>query len=88
MSSSNEAVERKSASCEVRLGSSVPEVSKLRELQIEAQVEKENFHQFNSKIHKEKEMADFRKLFYALAVVALLACFTIPAAAQGLLCTS
>jgi len=33
-------------------------------------------------------MADFRKLFYALAVVALLACFTIPAAAQGLLCTS
>jgi len=40
------------------------------------------------KIHKEKEMADFRKLFYALAVVALLACFTIPAAAQGLLCTS
>ncbi len=33
-------------------------------------------------------MADFRKLLYALAVVALLACFTIPAAAQGLLCTS
>jgi hypothetical protein len=40
------------------------------------------------KIHKEKEMADFRKLFYALAVVSLLACFTVPVAAQGLLCTS
>jgi hypothetical protein len=40
------------------------------------------------KIHKEKEMADFRKLFYALAVVALLACFTGSAVAQGLLCTS
>ena len=33
-------------------------------------------------------MADFRKLFYALAVVALLACFTGSAVAQGLLCTS
>jgi hypothetical protein len=40
------------------------------------------------KIHKEKEMADFRKLFYALAVVALLSCFTGSAVAQGLLCTS
>jgi hypothetical protein len=35
------------------------------------------------KIHKEKEMADFRKCFYALAVVALLAGLTIPASAQG-----
>jgi hypothetical protein len=34
------------------------------------------------KIHKEKEMADFRKWLYALAVVALLAGFTIPASAQ------
>ena len=33
-------------------------------------------------------MADFRKLFYALAVVTLVACFTVPAAAQTLLCTS
>jgi hypothetical protein len=33
--------------------------------------------------HKEKEMADFRKLFYALAIVALLAGLTIPASAQA-----
>jgi hypothetical protein len=39
---------------------------------IEAQVEKENFHQFNFNFHKEKEMADFRKWFLAFAVVALL----------------
>jgi hypothetical protein len=35
------------------------------------------------KIHKEKEMADFRKWLYALAVVALLAGLTIPASAQS-----
>jgi hypothetical protein len=34
-------------------------------------------------IHKEKEMADFRKWIYALAVVALLAGFTVPASAQN-----
>jgi hypothetical protein len=34
-------------------------------------------------IHKEKEMADFRKWIYALAVVALLAGFTVPASAQA-----
>jgi hypothetical protein len=33
--------------------------------------------------HKEKEMADFRKLFYALAIVALLAGLTVPASAQA-----
>jgi hypothetical protein len=33
--------------------------------------------------HKEKEMADFRKLFYALAVVALLAGLTVPVSAQA-----
>jgi hypothetical protein len=33
--------------------------------------------------HKEKEMADFRKLFYALALVAMLAGLTIPASAQN-----
>jgi hypothetical protein len=38
----------------------------------EAQVEKDNFHQFNFNFHKEKEMADFRKWFLAFAVVALL----------------
>jgi len=32
-------------------------------------------------------MADFRKMLYALAVVALLAAFTVPASAQGLNCT-
>jgi hypothetical protein len=35
------------------------------------------------KIHKEKEMADFRKVLFALAVVALLAGFTVPASAQS-----
>jgi hypothetical protein len=34
------------------------------------------------RIHKEKEMADFRKWFYALAVVALLAGLSIPASAH------
>jgi hypothetical protein len=33
--------------------------------------------------HKEKEMADFRKLFYALAMVALVVGLSIPASAQG-----
>jgi hypothetical protein len=33
-------------------------------------------------IHKEKEMADFRKWLYAFAVVALLAGLTVPASAQ------
>ena len=32
-------------------------------------------------------MADFRKMFYALAIVALIACFTVPAGAQSLNCT-
>jgi hypothetical protein len=36
-----------------------------------------------SEIHKEKEMADFRRWFYALAVVALLAGFTVPVRAQA-----
>jgi hypothetical protein len=36
-----------------------------------------------SEIHKEKEMADFRRLFYALALVALLAGLTVPASAQN-----
>jgi len=35
------------------------------------------------KIHKEKEMADFRKWLFALAVVALLAGLTVPAIAQS-----
>jgi hypothetical protein len=33
--------------------------------------------------YKEKEMADFRKLFYALALVALLAGLTVPVSAQS-----
>jgi hypothetical protein len=53
----------------------------------EAQVE-ENFRRFKIPIlHKEKEMADFRKWFLAFAVVALL--FAIPASAQpALQCTA
>ncbi|HEV2202442.1 MAG TPA: hypothetical protein VGR73_21705 [Bryobacteraceae bacterium] len=31
-------------------------------------------------------MADFRKMFYALAIVALIACFTVPASAQSFQC--
>jgi hypothetical protein len=37
----------------------------------------------NPRIHKEKEMADFRKWLYALAMVALIVGLTIPANAQG-----
>jgi hypothetical protein len=40
------------------------------------------------KFHKEKEMADFRKYFYALAIVALLACSTVAVNAQTLTCFS
>jgi hypothetical protein len=36
----------------------------------------------NFRFHKEKEMADFRRYLYALAVVALLAGLTVPASAQ------
>jgi hypothetical protein len=36
--------------------------------EIEAQVE-ENFHQFNFRFHKEKEMVDFRKSFLLLAIL-------------------
>jgi hypothetical protein len=39
---------------------------------LEAQVEKDNFHQFNSDFHKEKEMVDFRKWLFALAAAGLL----------------
>ena len=35
-------------------------------------LKKDNFHQFNSDFHKEKEMVDFRKWLLALAVVGLL----------------
>src|SRR5687767_2494566 len=48
----------------------------------EAQVE-ENFHQFNFDTHKEKEMVDFRKWFFALAVIAVMLALTVPASAQG-----
>jgi hypothetical protein len=37
----------------------------------------------NFQTHKEKEMADFRKLFYALALVAMLAGLTVPVSAQA-----
>jgi hypothetical protein len=51
---------------------------------LEAQVEKDNFHQFNSDFHKEKEMVDFRKWLLALAVVGLLLGLSSSAAnAQG-----
>jgi hypothetical protein len=44
---------------------------------------KKNFHQFTHlKFHKEKEMAELRKLVLAVAVVALLTGLAIPAAAQ------
>jgi hypothetical protein len=51
----------------------------------EAQVEKENFHQFTKSqpLHKEKEMADFRKCLLAFAVLALLSSLAVPASAQN-----
>jgi hypothetical protein len=51
---------------------------------IRAQVERENFHQFNSNFHKEKEMADFRKWLFAFAVVALVLGLQVSAQAQGI----
>jgi len=42
----------------------------------------------NSEIYKEKEMADFRRWILALAVVALLAGFTVPAGAQPVVCNT
>jgi hypothetical protein len=41
-----------------------------------------DFHQFDFEYYKEKEMADFRKLFFALAVVALLVGTASTASAQ------
>jgi hypothetical protein len=42
----------------------------------------------NFRFHKEKEMADFRRCLYALALVALLAGLTVPASAQAFQCQS
>jgi hypothetical protein len=42
----------------------------------------------NPEIYKEKEMADFRRWILALAVVALLAGFTVPAGAQPITCST
>jgi hypothetical protein len=50
---------------------------------LEAQVEKDNFHQFNSDFHKEKEMVDFRKWLFALAVGLLLGVGSSAANAQS-----
>jgi len=36
----------------------------------------------DSQLHKEKEMADFRKWFFAFAVLALISSFAVPASAQ------
>jgi hypothetical protein len=41
-----------------------------------------------TQFHKEKEMADFRKWFLALAVVALLSSFAAPAFAQAVTCAA
>jgi hypothetical protein len=41
-----------------------------------------------TQFHKEKEMADFRKWFLALAVVALLSSFAAPAFAQAVTCSA
>jgi hypothetical protein len=41
----------------------------------------------NFRFHKEKEMADFRRCLYALALVALIAGLTVPASAQTFNCT-
>jgi hypothetical protein len=49
---------------------------------------KKNFHQFNSEIHKEKEMVDFRKWFPALAVAAMFAATASAQNTPSLTCTS
>jgi hypothetical protein len=43
---------------------------------------RENFDRFNFAIHKEKEMADFRRCFLAIAVLVLAIGFVAPASAQ------
>jgi hypothetical protein len=43
---------------------------------------RENFDGFNFAIHKEKEMADFRRCFLAIAVLVLAIGFVAPASAQ------
>jgi len=48
----------------------------------EAQVEPGSFHQFNIKLHKEKEMVDSRKWIIAFAMLALLVAFGSIANAQ------
>jgi hypothetical protein len=48
----------------------------------EAQVEPGSFHQFNIKLHKEKEMVDSRKWIIAFAMLALLVAFGSTANAQ------
>jgi hypothetical protein len=48
----------------------------------EAQVEPGSFHQFNFKLHKEKEMVDSRKWLIAFAMLALLVAFGSTANAQ------
>jgi hypothetical protein len=42
----------------------------------------------NTEINKEKEMADFRRWIFALAVVALLAGLSVPASAQPVVCNT
>jgi hypothetical protein len=63
----------------------IPEVKseKLRESRLRLRLKKRTSINSIPRIYKEKEMADFRKWFYALAVVALLAGLSIPASAQG-----
>jgi hypothetical protein len=63
----------------------IPEVKSemLRESRLRLRLKKRTSINSIPRIYKEKEMADFRKWFYALAVVALLAGLSIPAAAQG-----
>jgi hypothetical protein len=47
----------------------------------------ENFDRFNFAIHKEKEMADFRKWFLALAMLVVVLGSVAPASAQNVVCT-
>jgi len=61
---------------------------RLKDRKFEAQVEKSTSINSNPEIYKEKEMADFRRWILALAVVALLAGFTVPASAQPVTCST
>src|SRR5579885_1064161 len=66
---------------EARIPRGLKDVSGHRKLRL--RLKKRTSINSTPRIHKEKEMADFRKWLYALAMVALIVGLTVPANAQG-----